>query len=114
MFAEHSTEDDLQLDFPAHVLRCAAMLSGIGGGIVRVYHGPVLYEDNAEEAVFSRPQHFQGIAATFVKLRCYVWQNEYRFTVSTIGAPAADELHLPISDEMRELAEIEPTWPEHL
>ena len=109
MFAEHSKEDDLLFDFPAQIKRWAAMLSGFGGGIVSVYHGPVLYEDNAEEAVFSLPLHLQGIAAPFVKRRSFERQNEYRFTVSTIGTPATDELHLPIPDEMRSLAVIEPS-----
>ncbi len=106
MFAVNSTEADLQLEFPAQIQRWVAMLWRIDG-IVRVYHGPVLYDDNPEETVFSLPPACQAIAATFVKRKAYNWQSEYRFAVSTIGTPATDELYLPISDEMKALAEIE-------
>ncbi len=75
--------------------------------VVQVFHGPVRYTDNRELA-FSQPPHLRGIASCFFKGNRFGWQQEYRFAVSTVGEPAADQLLLPIPDDIRNLAEAAP------
>ena len=75
--------------------------------VVQVFHGPVLYTDDQELAL-SQPPHLRGIASCFFKGRSFGWQREYRFVVSMVGEPAGDQLLLPISDNIRDLAETAP------
>ena len=73
--------------------------------VVRVYHGPVVYEDqsgvlgSAEEVVDSSmvPKGW------FTKKTKFSGEREYRFAVSTLGEPRKDTFKLPISNQMRRL-----------
>jgi len=73
--------------------------------IIRVYHGPVVYEDqsgvlgSAEDVVdFSMvPKGW------FTKKTRFSGEREYRFAVSTLGKPRKDTFKLGISDELRML-----------
>ena len=73
--------------------------------IIRVYHGPVVYEDQSgvlgsvEEVVDSSmvPRGW------FTKKKGYSREREYRFAVSTLGKPREDTFKLRISDELRRL-----------
>lgn len=71
--------------------------------IVHVRHGPVVYTDDAEAMIESVPLHLRPAAVPFVKSTEYTYQREYRFTVSTIGAPATDVLLVPVTAELRAL-----------
>ncbi len=44
---------------------------------------------------------------SFIKQRSFACQEEYRFTVKTIGSPKESNFLLPISPGIRRLAEIE-------
>ena len=73
--------------------------------IIRVYHGPVDYEDqsgvlgSAEDVVdFSMvPKGW------FTKKTRFSGEREYRFAVSTLGKPMRDTFKLRISDDLRSL-----------
>ena len=109
-FAENLAEDDVSLNFQAHMKTAGRDALGIRRrDCVGESRPRALRRQRRKRPVFSLPHHLQGIAAPFVKRRSYEWQNEYRFTVSTTGTPATDELYLPIPDEMRSLAVIEPS-----
>ena len=73
--------------------------------IVRVYHGPVVYEDqsgvlgSAEDVVdFS-----MAPKGWFTKKTSFSGEREYRFALSTLGKPRTDPFRLGISDELRML-----------
>ena len=71
--------------------------------VVHVYHGPVVYDDNAGEALFTRfPENTRGLAAHFFKRTTFENQCEYRFVLSAQGGrPAEDEFYLKITPELR-------------
>ena len=77
------------------------------GTVVWVYHGPVLYSDDAQDLVSSFPEGHRAVPIAFIKRRKFDWECEYRFTVHVRGAPSDDLVWLPVSDELRELAHIE-------
>lgn len=73
--------------------------------LVRVYYGPVTYED-VSGRVDNQEQWFDPNAvprAWFTKKTTSANQNEYRFAVSTLGAPVAETHHIAVSPEMRAL-----------
>ena len=80
-----------------------------GGGpidtFVRVYHGPVHYEDVSGRV--DRQEHWfdpnAGPRAWFTKKTCFWTQNEYRFAVSTLGDPVAPKHYVAVSPELRKL-----------
>ena len=84
------------------LLSAAVGRSGLDS-VVRVYHGPVFYDDNAGEALFTRfPEHARGLAAHFFKRTTFEDQREYRFVLSAQGGrPADDEFYLRITPELR-------------
>ena len=73
--------------------------------VIRVYHGPVVYEDQSgvlrsvDDAIDS-PMAPQG---WFTKKKRFSREREYRFAVSTVGRPRGDTFKLRISDELRML-----------
>ena len=79
------------------------------GTVVWVYHGPVLYSDDAQDLVSSFPDAHRAIPIAFIKRQQYDWEREYRFTVQVRGAPSDEDevVCLPVSDELRKLTHIE-------
>ena len=72
---------------------------------VHVYYGPVNYED-VSGRVDKQDQWFDphaGPRAWFTKKTSLADQNEYRFAVSTPGAPASQTHYIAVSPEMRAL-----------
>lgn len=71
--------------------------------VVRVHHGPVVYDDRAGETLFKRiPGHARGLAAHFFKRTIYQDQQEYRFVLSSPGGrPVEDEYYLEITPDLR-------------
>lgn len=84
------------------IVNAAVRCSGLDS-VVHVYHGKVVYDDNAGEALFARfPQPARGLAAHFFKRTEFEDQHEYRFVLSTQGwRPAEDEFYLRITPELR-------------
>ena len=76
--------------------------------VVRIYHGPVHYEDSsgciATQEDWLDP--LAGPRAWFTKPRemCFTSQCEYRFAVSTLGDPVKPIHYIAVSPELRELA----------
>ena len=79
------------------------------GTVVWVYHGPVLYSDDAQDLVSSFPNEHRAIPIAFIKRQMYDWEREYRFTVQVRGAPSDEDEVVPlrVSDELRKLTHIE-------
>ena len=71
--------------------------------IVHVYHGPVAYTDDPEHLIEPIPSLLQGSAVPFLKSPEFGHQREYRFVISTIGAPNEEVLYVPITDDLRDL-----------
>ena len=73
--------------------------------LVHVYHGPVHYEDFS--GVIDTDDDFRdiggGIKACFTKRAEFAEQSEYRFVLSTVGAPSKRTISIDISEELREL-----------
>ena len=72
---------------------------------VRVYHGPVHYEDSTGR-IATQEDWFDpcaGPKAWFTKKMCFETQSEYRFAVSTIGDPVEPRHYIPVSPELRGL-----------
>ena len=73
---------------------------------VRVYHGPVVYEDLS--GVVASREDFVDFSMVprgwFTKKTRFSVEREYRFAVSTLGRPRKETLRLPISEELRALA----------
>ena len=70
---------------------------------VHVYYGPVNYED-VSGRVDKQEQWFDPNAspqAWFTKKTSFENQNEYRFAVSTLGAPVAQTHYIAVSPEIR-------------
>ncbi len=86
----------------------AAATGGSGlDSVVRVYHGPVVYDDNAGKAMFARiPEYARGLAAHFFKRKKFEDQEEYRFVISASGGrPIEEEFYLRNSPELRSVVE---------
>ena len=72
---------------------------------VHVYYGPVNYEDMSG-SVDNQEQWFDpnaGPVAWFTKKTSFANQNEYRFAVSTLGAPVSPRHYIAVSPELRAL-----------
>lgn len=72
---------------------------------VRVYYGPVTYED-VSGRVDKQEQWFDpnaSLRAWFTKKSILANQNEYRFAVSTLGDPVAETHYIAVSPEIRSL-----------
>ena len=85
-----------------------AVRKGSGlGSVAHVYHGPVVYDDEAGDALFARvPELARGLAAHFFKRKEFENQKEYRFVVSAPGGrPIEDEFYLRITPELRSVFE---------
>lgn len=84
----------------------AVRYSGLAS-VVHVYHGPVVYDDNAGDVLFARmPELARGLAAHFFKRREFREQQEYRFVLSVQGGrPVEDECYLRINPEFRSVFE---------
>lgn len=74
--------------------------------VVHVHHGHVVYSDDYEELVKPVPFQHRARVFPFVKRSGYAHQREYRFTVSTIGKAAQDELLVPVTDQLRDLVTV--------
>ncbi len=74
--------------------------------IVSVYHGPVLYTDEATKFVGSIPLQHRAAAVSFVKRQNFAHQREYRFILQSIGSPKNIEHFVPISSKLRRLTTI--------
>ena len=72
---------------------------------VRVYHGPVHYED--ESGVIETQDDWVDIhgapRAWFTKRTEFAYQSEYRFAISTPGNPTVDVFKMEVSDDLRQL-----------
>lgn len=75
--------------------------------VVRVYHGPVVYGDEAGEVLFGRiPGPARGIASHFFKRTRFKEQQEYRFVVAAAGGRAIEqEFFLRISPDLRSVVQ---------
>lgn len=84
----------------------ASQSSGLDS-VVRVYHGPVVYDDEAGEVLFGRiPGLARGIASHFFKRTRFKDQQEYRFVVAATGGRAIDqEFFLRISPNLRSVVQ---------
>ena len=71
--------------------------------VVHIHHGPVVYNDDAGEVLFSKiPDRAKGLAAHFFKRSKFMEQHEYRFVLASPGSrPLNDEFYLRISPELR-------------
>ena len=72
---------------------------------VRVYHGPVRYEDGSG-SVDTQKQWFDPYAsprAWFTKKTLFESQSEYRFAVTTLGDPVQLKHYVAVSPELRAL-----------
>ena len=71
--------------------------------VVCIHHGPVVYNDDAGQVLFSRiSHHAQGLAAHFFKRSTFRDQYEYRFVLNSSGRrPLKDQLYLRITPELR-------------
>ena len=89
-------------------LLTAAIREGSGWhSVVRVHHGPVVYDDDAGEVLCATiSDHASGLAAHFFKRTQFRDQQEYRFVLSAPGGrPIDEEFHLEISPELRSVFE---------
>jgi len=72
---------------------------------VNVYHGPVRYED--QSGVLETAEDVVDLhgaqRAWFTKGTRFLRQREYRFAVSTLGAPRKSKFKVTVSDEIRRL-----------
>lgn len=84
------------------LLATACEVSGLES-VVHVHHGRVVYDDEADDALFARvPEHARGLAAHFFKRTRFQDQEEYRFVVSAPGGrPTEDEFYLENSPDLR-------------
>ena len=73
--------------------------------VIRVYHGPVVYEDQSGvlESMEDVVNPSMAVRAWFTKRRRFSGEREYRFALSTRGKPRTDTFRLRISDELRRL-----------
>ena len=73
--------------------------------VVRVYHGPVVYEDRSGVLEFAEDSVDPSMVPKgwFTKKKKFSAEREYRFAVSTLGKPRNDTFKLRISDELRGL-----------
>ena len=73
--------------------------------VVRVYHGPVHYEDRSGRV--DNQEHWfdpgAGPKAWFTKRRSFEVQSEFRFAVSTLGNPVDPKHYIAVSPELRGL-----------
>jgi len=105
VFASHTSWADVKLDSQHKTLRLIA-LSGYIKRTICVYHGPMCYPTNAAKVVYSFPEPHQTAIVPFQKRPNYGWQREYRFAVKFLGEPQAKTLRLPITTELRRLANV--------
>ena len=73
--------------------------------IVRVYHGPVHYEDSSGR-ISTQEEWFDpaaGPKAWFTKKTPFKNQSEYRFAVSTLGDPVKTKHYITVSPELSEI-----------
>ena len=105
-FAAHSSWSDVDLSPWDKIMR-QLRPPEMGDKVVWVYHGPVLYSDEAEKLVESFPVLHRSVVVSFVKRRRFARHNEYRFKVKINGRPKESQYFLPISPELRRLAKIE-------
>ncbi len=73
--------------------------------VIRVYHGPVVYEDQSGVLGFVEDAVDSSMVPTgwFTKKTKFSGEREYRFAVSTLGKPRTDTFKLRISDKLRRL-----------
>ena len=91
----------------AHSLYAANPLQGSGSidTIVRVYYGPVRYEDSSGRIASQQDWLAQNDAprAWFTKRMRFATESEYRFAVSTLGDPIKPEHYIAVSPELCKL-----------
>ena len=86
-----------------HLMRLACGADKDVDALVRVYHGPIHYENS-----ILRPESAGDIASIdaipiwFTKRTSFLAEREYRFAV-TVGCPATDTFRLPVSPELARL-----------
>ena len=75
--------------------------------IVHVYHGPVVYDDEPGEHLFSEFDELnRGTAASFFKRSKFNKQKEYRCVLSQVGkSPIRQATFLQITPELRSLSQ---------
>ncbi|WP_419933248.1 hypothetical protein [Candidatus Poriferisodalis sp.] len=76
--------------------------------VVHVCHGPVVYTNDHERHIKHLPVQHRASAFAFVKHPRFARQREYRFTVSTIGKPAQDELLVRNTQPLKDRSTIVP------
>ena len=87
-------------------MSAACKSSGLDS-VVHVHHGPVVYDDEAGDALLARiPEHARALAAHFFKCKKFEDHDEYRFVVSAPGGrPIEDQFLLRITQELRSVFE---------
>lgn len=103
-FGTHLGDDDVSLS-GVDILSRSMIPYELGEKVVWVYHGQVVYADDPASVVESYPEERRAAIVPFVKRSQFADQWEYRFIVSTTGAPKRQVLCLPVSDNLRALAE---------
>lgn len=106
--AAHYTWTDVELSPLERILQSYTTALNYSK-MVWVYHGKVLYSDNAADIVDSFPALHQPAVIPFIKRQRFANQKEYRFKISTRGRPNNHHFLLPISPELRNLARIKRT-----
>ena len=104
-FAAHYTWSDVCYSPIEKTIQTVASLHNCDR-MVWVYHGPVLYTDNAAVLIGSLPVQHRSAVVSFIKRRMFARQSEYRFKVNTRGRLSENQLFLPISPELERLAQI--------
>ena len=72
---------------------------------IHVYHGRVIYLDDAEKRMLFRDELYYDGIMSFVKGRAYQEQQEYRFVIAVAQGCASQEevFYLKVSDDLRNL-----------
>ena len=74
--------------------------------MVRVYHGQVVYTDDAAAIIESYPEDWRAAIVPFLKRSQYAYQREYRYVVATHGGAKEQVLLMPVSEDLRALTKV--------
>ena len=104
-FGAGISDDDLSLS-GLDILARYSMIPELGETMVRVYHGQVVYTDDAVAIIESYPEDKRAAVVPFLKRSQYAYQREYRYVVVTHGEAKEQVLLLPVSEDLRALTEM--------
>ena len=104
-FGANISDADLSLS-GLDILARYRMMPELGETMVRVYHGQVVYTDDAAAIVESYPEDRRAAVVPFLKRSQYAYQREYRFVVETHGGAKEQVLLLPVSEDLRALTKV--------